>query len=163
MKEFLIFFVVLFLFEILKQNPPVIFLNYSSDRLYKKILGFLKKNLDKYETQLKEKDESSISSKKQIKEFISNTEKEIKNLKELRDVVYQLIGKYQDKSKKYNHIVKIWVEYLQIYEELEDANSHDEVGVLDIIGWDNMRIKQLKMDANEKALKELLKYGEWTN
>lgn len=157
MGEYIAIFLVLVLIEIIKQNPPVIFLNYNSDRLYKKIMHLLKTRLNKCEERINEKDKDSTFTKKDYQELLTDTKDEIKELIGMRNLIYELIGKYQDKSMKYNHIAKSWVEYLQIYEELEDANSHDEVGAIDILGYDNMRIMQFKLDAIRKALKELSK------
>ena len=120
-------------------------------------MHLLKTMLDKSEIKLKERAENSTFTKKELEEFRDDTNNEIKELIALRNIVYEIIGNYQDKSVKYNHIVKTWIEYLQIYEELEEASSHDEVGAVEIIGYDNMRIKQFKLEANKKALKELLK------
>lgn len=164
MAEFLILVGILtvinLITEVLKSKPPLFLLTYNTNKLYTKVLLKIedklhidKKILDSYD------EEIHGDIKEDQKEIVKNDKSDLNEHKEIRNMVYELIQKYQDKNKSYKHILMIWKRYLDLIWELESIPN--EIGVLDVMGNDEATEFFNNLRAYRNTIKEIYKYGDW--
>lgn len=143
--NFIIITIILSLYLYLIQNPPAFVLNFLAPRLHRKII---KKLADFYE---KEKgDSKDLEDKELDKELDKRIARELSDVKKTKELVYNLLSKYQDENKNTHRILNIWYKYLKLEHEYVGNWSSD-------YAWRDVEYEEIReMSILTKAYQDIL-------
>lgn len=150
MYDFLFLFALYVIYFWLVEFTPSFILNIQTNRLYKKNLKMLMDSRDEYQKHLQENKKDTL-----YIDSVKGMDKVIKKLKENRNMVLKLIGRYQDGKKNYRRVLKIWKEFLTNLEEYNNAWLNKYLGMSEVMDEDRQIELRNKLLTGEKTLKEI--------
>lgn len=137
---FIILTIILSFYFYLIENPPRSVLNFLAPRLHRKIIKKL--------TNFYEKGDNKDLEHKELNKSIA---RELSDVKKTKELVYNLLSKYQDENKNTHRILNIWYKYLKLEHEYVDNWSSDYAGEFE---YEEIREMSILIKAYRDILKE---------